>query len=113
MFFTRLTSRRVFAAGTLLIAGACGSGGSTDPADNVPTCSNSNPTLVAVQNLQANLLVRSTVQASAEVTWISGCTFTLAWSTSNSSVATVSQSGLITGISPGTALISATAQGTS
>ena len=62
---------------------------------------------VTVTPASASIQAGATVQLTA--TSKPGTASTFAWATTNASVATVSQSGLVTGVAAGTATISATA----
>ena len=64
---------------------------------------------VTVTPASASIQAGATIQLAA--TSKPGTASSFAWATSNASVATVSQSGLVTGIAPGVATISATASG--
>ena len=69
---------------------------------------------IVVSLAAPTLSVGQTVQADASVHSISGGTLSgtsLSWTTSNSGVATVSSTGLVNAVSPGTAVIKASAQG--
>jgi len=69
---------------------------------------------VSVQPQTAFVVEHSSTQLSAVVLDVTGATTTgrvVTWATSNASVATVSSSGLATGIAPGTATITATSEG--
>jgi uncharacterized protein YjdB len=69
---------------------------------------------VSVTPSSASVQVGSTVQLSAKTSDASGNTLTgrtITWSTSSASIATVSSSGLVTGVAAGTAKIVATSEG--
>lgn len=71
---------------------------------------------VAVSPDRATLVVGATVQLEARLTDASGNVLTgrsIAWSTSDARVATVSSSGVVTGVSPGAAAITAASEGKS
>lgn len=82
----------------LTISAAKGGGGG-------PTVKN-----VTVSPPSATIQAGNTVQLAA-TSKPAGATFT--WASSNQAVATVSQTGLVTGVAPGTAMVSATASGKS
>src|SRR5687767_14077915 len=65
---------------------------------------------VTVSPASASITVGATVQLTGTSTPAGA---TLAWSSSNNSVATVSQSGLVTGVAAGTASVTAAAGGKS
>ncbi|HJU75911.1 MAG TPA: Ig-like domain-containing protein [Gemmatimonadaceae bacterium] len=63
---------------------------------------------VGVTPPNGSLQVGATLQLTANVTVISGAPTTVTWSTSNAAVATVSGSGLVTGVSAGSVTVTAT-----
>jgi hypothetical protein len=71
------------------------------------------PTALSVKLASANVLTGSSDLATASGTTATGSSATpqLVWSSSNPSVATVTQKGLVTAVSPGTATITATSAG--
>ncbi len=98
---------------TLLLA-ACGGGdkgGVTGPPPVIPTV-----TSVEVTPLTASVVAPQTVQLSFVARLSNGSSnvpFGVTWSSSATTVATVSGSGLVTGVSAGTASITATVGGVS
>lgn len=108
-------SRTIVAALTLAVdAVACGGGGGSDTT-TPPTQPPATATVasVAVATI-APVLVGATTQASATVrdansNVLSGRT--VSWSTANSSIATVSATGLVTGVAAGTTDVIATVEG--
>ena len=71
---------------------------------------------VSVSPSTASVVAGRTVTLSATVRDASGATLTdrtVTWSSSNTAVATVSQSGVVTGLAPGSAVIFATSEGQS
>ena len=73
------------------------------------------PTALTVKLASANVLTGSSDLATATGTTASGAAATpqLVWTSSNPAVATVTQKGLVTAVSPGTATITATSAGSS
>lgn len=67
-----------------------------------------NVTGVSLNKTSAEIEVDSTVQLIATITPSNATNRRVSWSTSDSSIATVSESGVVTGILPGTALITVT-----
>lgn len=102
------TIRAIPAALLLATFSACGGGGDTpvDPTPPPPTVAS-----VTVSPTTAALTVPATVQLTATARDANGNAMnaTIAWSSSASTVATVSQTGLVTSVSAGTAIITATA----
>ncbi len=103
----RVLRSSLFVAATAIIAAACG--------DKV-NLTQTTPTLkiesVIVAPNPATINAGQSVQLTAAVSADAGVTTTVAWSTSNSAVATVSQSGLVAGVSSGSTGICATASAT-
>jgi hypothetical protein len=95
-------SPRIAAVAVMFLA-ACGGGG-----DSTAPCAVS---AVTVSPTTAGIRVGATSQLSASVT-AQNCSATpsVAWSTGDAGVATVSSSGLVTAVAAGTTTISATAQ---
>ncbi len=87
----------------------CGSRGPTNPATDVPVA------IVAVTPASLRLQVGATRQFTAQPRDADGNALnrTISWQTSAASVATVSSTGLVTAIAPGTARITATSSGRS
>lgn len=104
----RQPSRLAALAGALLalvaVAGGCGGGGGTEPIT---------PTAVSLNSSAVNFTaVGQTQQLSATVTDQNGATIaspTVTWSSSNTAVANVSATGLVTALGAGSAQITATA----
>jgi len=103
----RVLRMSLFVAATAIVAAACGdkvnvlgpgSGGTTTPTAKI------NGVLVAPN--AATISVLQQVQLTAVVDADAGITATVAWSTTSSAAATVSQTGLVTGVtaSPGVAI---------
>ena len=87
--FLRLTTIAAFAAG----------------------CLAAQSVVVTVQSSSPNVLVNGTAQVGASITALDGTPLdqaSLSWSSSDSTVATVSAAGLVTGIAPGDARIGVT-----
>jgi murein DD-endopeptidase MepM/ murein hydrolase activator NlpD len=97
----------------LVISGCGGSG------DGTVAPSNATPTPVASVEVSPNapsVLAGATVQLAATTKDAQGAVLsgrTVAWTTSSSSVATVSSAGLVTTVGPGNATITATSEGKS
>ena len=95
----------------LVLASGCGGGDSATAPEPLPDPSR--PTTIAVSPFATELTaLGETVQLTAEVRDQNGRvmpTATVTWSSSNTSVATVDQAGLVTAISTGTAAITARA----
>ncbi len=74
------------------------------------TCSTIQPTVtsVTVNPATANMTVNGTQQFTADVQGQGAYTPTVAWTTSNASVATVSSTGMVTAVAPGQVSITAT-----
>jgi uncharacterized protein YjdB len=71
---------------------------------------------VAIQPPTPTIVVGSTVQMTVTLRDVNGTVVTgrvVSWSSSNVNVATVSASGLVTGLAPGTSVINATSEGKS
>jgi hypothetical protein len=105
--------RRVAAVLCALGAAACGSSGgeTTTPITPSPVL-----TTVTVSLASASLQVGQTTTATATGTDQNGAgisTGVITWSSSNTNVATVNSSGAVTAVGPGTASITATANGKS
>jgi hypothetical protein len=99
-------------AAVTLVGGACGGGGDgvTPPPTQKPVAS------VSVTPPTASIEVLGTVQFSATLRDADGNTLTgrgIAWTSSPQTVATVSQTGLVTGVGAGEATVTATAEGRS
>lgn len=93
------------AAAVLLLAG-CG-GGTTAPA---AACGSA----VSVTPTSATVAVGASVQFTAVLRITEGCTHVgsaVTWSSGNSAVATVSATGIVTGVTPGSATITAAMEG--
>ena len=104
-----LTNTLLLSAAVVLAA-ACGSDSPTDPIEPTPVAS------VTVSPGTANVAVGATVSLSAVTEDADGNTLTgrtVTWSSSNTSVATVSSSGLVTAVAEGDATITATSEGVS
>src|SRR5690348_2608949 len=92
------------------VSGACAPGVPTNPGEPVDTQVGS----VAVTPTAPSLQVGGATQLSAVARTVDGAVVTgatAAWSSSNHAVATVSATGLVSALSPGTADISATVSG--
>ena len=101
-------SRRAGAALSLVLLAACSKDSSTTspPAPKVAS--------VAVTPGAGTIIVGGTVQLTASTLDSTGAALTghsISWSSSNAAVATVSATGLVTGVSGGVATISATSEG--
>ncbi|HUQ84407.1 MAG TPA: Ig-like domain-containing protein [Gemmatimonadaceae bacterium] len=92
---------------TLALTVACGGGDSSGP-PAVATVDVSSPSGDIVIGQTAQLIA---TPRDAKGNTLSGRTIT--WSTSSASIATVSTAGLVTGVAPGSAIITATADGKS
>lgn len=108
---TGIIVRAAICTGALLVI-ACGGGGSepTDPGGLTPVAS------VSVTPSSAVIAPQQTQQLSASVKDAQGNSLSgrsVSWSTSASDKATVSGSGLVTGVAAGTATITATSEGKS
>ena len=97
---TDLTNRRAAIACSIGTAGS----GATCPVVNVPV------TGITVTPGTASLTINGTKQLSASLTPTNATNTNVTWSTSNTSIATVNTSGLVTGKAAGTATITATTQ---
>ena len=95
----------------LALASACGGADSATAPEPLPDPSR--PTTIAVSPFAAELTaLGETVQLAAEVRDQNGRVMagvTVTWTSSDTSVATVDQAGLVTAVSPGTAAITASA----
>ena len=94
----------------VLLVASCAKSGDSGATQPVSTTSS-----VAVSQ-DATLVPLATVQLTATPKDASGAALTgktVSWSSSNTSVATVSGSGLVTALTPGTAIITATSEGKS
>ncbi|MFI5312099.1 MAG: Ig-like domain-containing protein [Gemmatimonadales bacterium] len=90
----------------LLLAAACGGGGHDTPAAPTPVVSR-----VAITGPLTTISVGQTVTLTAAAIDAQGVTLAgqaVAWGSSIPAVATVSNNGLVTGVAPGTTIISAT-----
>jgi len=104
-----------------MLSGSCGGGGDSTvaPSNNPPTQQPPAPAAVATVELtptSPSVLAGSTVQISATTKDAQGSVLTgrtITWTTSNSALATVSSTGLVTTIAPGNATITATSEGKS
>ncbi|MGQ0646437.1 MAG: clostripain-related cysteine peptidase [Gemmatimonadaceae bacterium] len=98
------TRRKVAAALVALVTGACGGGDSSGP----PTVS-----VVEVSPATGTVEVGFTIQLAAAAKSASGTVLTrpITWTSTNPAAATVSQTGLVTGVSPATVNVTATADG--
>jgi len=108
--------RRILRLPLILLATACGGAAGSSDAPSAPTTST--PTVASVQLTPAasSVLVGSTVQFSAmprdaQGNAVAGKTMT--WSASPASRASVSASGLVTGLQPGDVTVTVTADGRS
>ena len=112
---TRLSKALFVFSAILILAASCGGGGdkgSPSPGPYVP------PANVAVSSVSISvtakeIVIGETLQLSATVSPSNATDKTITWSTSSSTVATVSPTGLVTGKAEGTADIKATAGGKS
>ena len=93
---------------------ACGGGGdspgTTEPPAPKPVAT------VTVTLASSTVIVGRTVQGSVALADAGGATLTgraVQWSTTSTAIATVDQAGLVTGVAPGTATITATSEGKS
>jgi hypothetical protein len=106
----RVLRSSLFVAATAIIAAACGD------KVNVVGPSSGTGTLkiqsVVVAPNPATITAGTSVQLTAAVSADAGVTTTVVWSTTNSGVATVSQSGLVAGVSAGAVGICAAASAT-
>lgn len=95
-------------AGILLLAASCGGDGSTGPDPDAVAS-------VAVAPAAADLLVGGTVQLTATARNAQGglVQAPVTWSSSDDQVATVGATGVVAGVGPGSATITATAEGRS
>ena len=100
--------RALSAIAIILFIPACGGGGG-------PTVTQAGPvTTVSITDPSSAVALGGTMQLAASATDASGSVvtgLTAAWTTSNPSVATVNSNGLVSGISVGTATITATISG--
>jgi hypothetical protein len=107
----RVLRSSLFVAATAIIAAACG-----DKVNIVqPTSTVGGIQSVQVAPSTATISVGGTVQLTASVNTDPGVTATVAWTTSSAAAATVSSSGLVTGVaaSPGVAICATATAGTS
>ncbi len=89
---------------------ASGTGNVTLQAATLVSSSTVPVTGVTVNPTSANLLINATQQLTATVAPANASNQTVTWSSSNNAVATVSATGLVTAVSPGTATITVTTQ---
>lgn len=118
-----MTKLRFALASVLTVTAiACGGGGDSGtgpgptPPPPPPPPGPAPVATVAVALAATSIQTGATTQATATLRDASGATLTgrsVQWSTSNSAVATISQSGLVSGVTAGTATISATSEGRS
>lgn len=114
--------RRFFAALRVVVTAAlcstiaaCGGGGS-DSAGSITTPPAVQVGTVTVSVPNTTLQVGAQVTAGAEVRSTAGAALTgrtISWSSSNAAVASVTDAGVITGVAPGVATITATSEGKS
>ena len=103
------------AAGTVIISAATG-GKSGQATITVPAPAPAPVATVSVLPSSAGVLVGATAQLTATLRDSNGNTLTgraVTWTTSNPSIATVSSSGLVSGVAPGNVTITATSEGKS
>jgi hypothetical protein len=97
------------------LAAACSGGGDKSPSPGTPTQPNTPAAVSTVSvSLVATVAVGATTQLTATPKDAAGNSLTnrvVDWSTSNATIATVSQAGLVTGVTPGSATITATVEG--
>jgi hypothetical protein len=101
-------SRSLLLVGSIALMGglaACGDDVTVSP----PTQPTPKVTSVTVAPSPAQVRVGNTLQLTASVTADSGATPTVAWTTSDASIASVDGSGKVTGVKPGQVAITATA----
>ncbi len=103
----RVLRSSLFVAATAIIAAACG-----DKVNIVQPTNTLKIESVIVAPNPATITAGTSVQLTAAVSADAGITTTVVWSTSNSAVATVSQSGLVAGVASGSTGICATASTT-
>ncbi|MEE2899081.1 MAG: Ig-like domain-containing protein, partial [Gemmatimonadota bacterium] len=109
-----MSTRRPDLILALALLTACGGDGPVDPGNGGGGGSTVTVASVTVSPASASILVGATQQFSASATDTNGGTVTgatVSWSSSNSSVASVSSTGLATGAASGTATITATISG--
>ena len=109
-FHSRVSVRRLvaFSSAALLVLSACGDDGGTGPDNSVAT--------VEVTPAAPSVTVGGTVQLSAVTKRSDGSIVagrTVSWTSLNTAVATVSQAGLVSAVSVGSAVIRATSEGRS
>ncbi len=106
MFLLRQSLRKpLYLSSYVLLAAvgmACGGGGSTPPEPQTPQVNS-----VTVTPGTTTVVVGSTTQLSATVAAVNGAPNTVTWESSSQATATVSQSGLVQGVAPGTVTITA------
>lgn len=99
----------------LLATSACGGGGDGS-GTTAPPAGPAAVAAVQVSIANSSILVGASTQASASPRDASGNALSgraVAWTSSNQAVATVSSAGLVTGVAPGSAVITATSEGVS
>jgi hypothetical protein len=105
-------ANRCFLVGGLLVLASCGVGGDGNTPSSPP-----DPNAVsgvAITAPSTSLIIGRTVALSAQAVNYSGTALTgktFSWGSSSNGVATVRSDGLVTGVSAGTAVITATAEG--
>lgn len=103
----------LFAFGVSLILFSCGGGGGGDKPDGPVTPSKVAVTSVSLSKTEADLIIGSTLQLTATVNPSNATEKTVTWTSSNTTVASVTPTGLVTANAAGTANITASCGGKS
>ncbi|MBR5398393.1 MAG: Ig-like domain-containing protein [Bacteroidales bacterium] len=96
---------------TLLMG--CGGGGSSEKPGPIQPPENIAVSSVVLSSTTANITVGGSLQLSATINPSNATNTTVFWTSSNSAVATVTNSGMVNGVAVGTAVVTATCGGKS
>lgn len=107
------TLNQLFVLGLSIILLSCGGGGGGDKPEGPITPSKVVVTSVSLSKTEADLVVGSTLQLTATVNPSNATEKTVTWTSSNTTVASVTPTGLVTANAAGTANITASCGGKS